>query len=171
MEILDIVNEKDQVIGQASYRQIYKNLHTHRIVHILIFNKKGEMLLQLRSKNKSFCPLHWSTSVGGHVQAEETYKQAALRECQEELGKKIKIRFLYKDFYYHPKHNRGIKKFLAAFKAIDEGPFYKGIEEVKKFAFFTLKQIQLMIKKREKFHPELLFLLKKHFKISLPMVY
>ena len=166
MEILDIVNQKDQIIGQAEYQNIYKNLHLHRIVHVLIFDPKGRMLLQLRSKNKSFCPLHWSTSVGGHVQSGETYLKAAQRECEEEIGKKLKLKKLFKDLFSHPDYNQGIKKFLTTFKTMDEGPFYKSIEEVARLKFFPLEQIELMIKKGEKFHPELLFILQKHFQIK-----
>lgn len=165
MEILDIVDQKDHVVRKASYRNIYKNLYRHRIVHVLIFDKKGRILLQLRSKNKSFCPLHWSTSVGGHVQSGESYYRAAQRECKEEIGKKLKLKKLFKDIFSHPQYNQGIKKFLTTFKATDEGPFYKGKEEVAKLKFFKLTQVSQMIKKRTKFHPELLFILKKHFKI------
>ncbi|MCA9460196.1 MAG: NUDIX domain-containing protein, partial [Nanoarchaeota archaeon] len=83
MELLDIVNRKDEVIGVASKEDVYKKSLTHRIVHILIFNDKNELALQLRSKKVSFCPSHWSTSVGGHVQSGESYEGAALREYQE----------------------------------------------------------------------------------------
>src|SRR3989338_2368529 len=96
-ELMDFVNEKDEVIGKALQKDIYGKLLTHRIVHVLIFNDKGEMALQLRSKNKNFVPDHWSTSAGGHVQSGETYEQAALRECEEELGIKLKMQFLFKN--------------------------------------------------------------------------
>ncbi|MBI5332954.1 MAG: hypothetical protein HZB65_05240 [Candidatus Aenigmarchaeota archaeon] len=36
-------------------------------------------------------------------------------------------------------------------------------EEVKKIKFFSMKDIQKMIDNGENFHPELLFLLRKHF--------
>src|SRR3990167_3639738 len=49
---------------------------SYRIVHILLFNEKGEMALQMRSSHKKFCPNHLSTAVGGHVQTGETYEQA-----------------------------------------------------------------------------------------------
>lgn len=166
MEILDIVDQKDQVIGRAEYKDIYKKLHRHRIVHVLIFDKKGRVLLQLRSKNKSFCPLHWSTSVGGHVQSGETYFQAAQRESVEEIGKKLKLKKLFKDLFSHPDYNQGIQKFLTTFKAINEGPFFKGIEEVAQLKFFSLTQIKKMIQGGEKFHPELLFIFQKHFQIK-----
>ena len=166
MEYLDVVNDKDKVIGKASHEDIYKKLLTHRIVHILVFNKRGEMLLQLRAQDRSFCPLHWSTSAGGHVRSGETPQQAAMRELNEELGVKLPLIFGYKDFYVNQQpYEIGLKKFLITFIAKSDGPFNIG-SEVEKIVFLTLEQIKAMIKHRDKFHPELLFLLKKHFGIQ-----
>lgn len=165
MEFLDIVNENDEVIGQASYQEIYDKLHSHRIVHILIFNNDGKMALQLRSKNKSFCPGHWSTSVGGHVQAGESYEQAALREMKEEIGVEATFDFLAKDLYIDAARNN-FQKFLSTFKTIYEGPLDINPGEVERVEFFSLKEIQEMIDCGEKFNPELLFLLKRHFDIK-----
>lgn len=166
MEIIDVVNDKDEIIGKATYDKIYERHLTHRIVHVLIFNDKGEMAVQLRSKYKSFCPNHWSTPVGGHVQSGESYKEAALRELREELGIKTKIHFTYKDIYVDQKYETGLKKFLVTFRVNYNGPFKINPTEVKKIEFFSLDKIKEMINKGEKFHPELLFLLKKHFKIN-----
>jgi len=161
MEFLDVVNEKDEVIGKAPKREVWKRCLPHRIVHILIFNKKGRMALQLRSKHVIF-PQHWCTSVGGHVSSGETYEQAALREFEEELGTKAKIDFAYKDFFTD---SRGYKLFMVTFKSVFEGPFKLNPKEVEKIEFFELDEIKAMIAKGEKFHPQLLFLLKKHFNV------
>lgn len=153
--MLDVVNEDDVVIGNAPFSQVYKEQLPHRIVHVLIFNDQGDMALQKRSVLKSFCPGHWSTAVGGHVQSGESYEEAALREFQEELGTTAKLEVLRKDFYTER------KKFLVTFKAIYNGPFTINPEEVEDVRFFSLEDIKNMIVHGEKFHPELLFLLKQ----------
>jgi isopentenyldiphosphate isomerase len=160
IEYVDIVDDYDKIIDKTSVEKIYANKHLHRIVHILIFNRKGEMALQFRSKHKAFCPHHWGTSVGGHVQSGENYEQAALREMEEELGTKCKVTMMYKDLY---EDGTGLQKFLGTFKATFEGPFKLNPEEVDKLEFFGLEQIQKMIDSGEKIHPELLFILRKHF--------
>lgn len=118
MEFLDTVNERDEVTGKASLKEVYEKLLTHRIVHVLIFNEKGEMALQLRSKTVPFCPGHWATPAGGHVRSGESYEQAALREFEEELGTKAPIALSYKDIF---QYESGIRKFLATFRAYQTG--------------------------------------------------
>lgn len=158
MEFLDIVDEHDAVVGRASHGDIYANKHAHRIVHVLLYNKRGEMALQMRSRQKSFCPLHWSTAVGGHVQSGETYEQAALREFEEELGTTAELRHLRKDRYAD---HRGITKFLTTYTAQYEGPFEVNPEEVDRIEFFSRDKLRQMVADGEKFHPELLFLLER----------
>ncbi len=160
MEMLDIVNENDEIIGQADIKKAHAEKLLHRIVHILILNHSGEMALQMRSAKRSFCPQHWCTAVGGHVQSGETYEQAAIRECREELGTTIpKMKKTFYDRYHHEAQG---DKFLTTFVATYDGPFYPNPEEVEKISFFKIEEIKAMVKKGEKFHPELLFLLNKH---------
>ena len=56
------------------------------VVHVCVFNQKGEMLIQQRQPFKEGWPNLWDVSVGGGVQAGETTQQAARRELREELG-------------------------------------------------------------------------------------
>ena len=161
-EYLDQVDKDDNVVGRVTYDEAYENLLSHRIVHVLIFNEKGEMALQLRSKKKKFAARHWSTVVGGHVQAGENYEQAALREMEEEVGVKLPVVFLRKDQYSHPM-GKNFTKFLGTFKSIYNGPFDINPEEVDRVDFFKMDKIKQMIADGEKFHPELLFLLKREY--------
>jgi len=160
MEFLDIVNENDEVVGVASRKEAYEKLLLHRIVNVIIFNDKNEMALQLRSSTVSFCPNHWSTSVGGHVQTGETYEIAALREYEEELGAQSNLEFIGKDLYEVPGNP---KKFLATFRSKFSGRFIPDSKVVDEVSFFSLEKIKEMIENGEKFHPELIFLLEKYW--------
>lgn len=164
MEILDVIDENDKVIGKMAHADINKKLLSHRIVHILIFDKKGNMLLQKRSAKKSFCPLHWSTAVGGHVQSGENYEEAALRECEEELGVKVPIKFMFKTRY---EDLRGFFMILGIFKAVYEGEFKLNEDEVESVNYFSRKQLESMLAEGELFHPELKFLLETQLKFLL----
>ena len=56
------------------------------MVHLHVFNSKGEVYLQRRPDWKDIQPGKWDTSVGGHIDYGEEPEQALVREVREELG-------------------------------------------------------------------------------------
>lgn len=85
-EMFDVVNPQDEVVGHASRRQVHAQRLMHRAVHVLIFNARGEVFLQKRSRSKDTAPGRWDSSASGHVDLGEDYDACAVRELQEELG-------------------------------------------------------------------------------------
>ena len=84
---LDVVTEKGEVIKVLPRSRIHGDPSLlHRVVHVLVFNSKDDLLLQKRSMSKDVAPGKWDTSVGGHVNAGETLEEAVMREMEEELG-------------------------------------------------------------------------------------
>ncbi|KKT71504.1 MAG: NUDIX hydrolase [Candidatus Uhrbacteria bacterium GW2011_GWE2_45_35] len=60
----------------------------HRSAHIWLYNSRGEILLQLRAKDKLLAPDCWDVSAAGHVAAGEDPLTSGLRELEEEIGVK-----------------------------------------------------------------------------------
>ena|SRR5438093_12762127 len=85
-EILDLVNDRDEVIGQETRSEIHRLKLKHRAVHVLVFNSKGELFLQKRSMKKDCFPGMWDSSASGHLDSGESYDACAVRELEEELG-------------------------------------------------------------------------------------
>ena len=85
-EIFDIVNERDEVIGQAPRREVHARGLWHRAVHVLVFNAHGEVFLQKRSMLKDTAKGKWDSSSSGHVDTGEDYDTCAVRELREEIG-------------------------------------------------------------------------------------
>ena len=85
-ESFDVVDESDHVLRQASRDEVHAQGLMHRAVHILVFNRKGDCLLQKRSMLKDRLPGVWDSSAAGHLNAGEDYLPAAVRELEEELG-------------------------------------------------------------------------------------
>ena len=85
-EIFDVVDASDQVIGTATRAEVHTQKLTHRAVHVFVFNKRGDLLLQKRSLLKDMCPGLWDSSVSGHLDSGESYENAARRELGEEMG-------------------------------------------------------------------------------------
>lgn len=61
------------------------------VVHICIFNSKGQMLIQHRQPFKKGWSGLWDISVGGSAIAGDDSRQAAEREIREELGLDLAI--------------------------------------------------------------------------------
>ena len=85
-EIFDVVDEEDQVIGQAPRSIVHLRKLLHRAVHVFVFNPEGKLLVQLRSARKDEFPSCYTSSASGHLAAGESYAAAAPRELLEELG-------------------------------------------------------------------------------------
>lgn len=58
----------------------------HLVVHLGLFNSRGELLSQQRTAGKSIWPGYWDVTVGGSALAGETSQQAIRREVAEEIG-------------------------------------------------------------------------------------
>ncbi len=85
-EIFDVVDANDEVTGTATRAEVHAQMLIHRAVHVFVFNKRGDLLLQKRSLLKDLCPGLWDSSVSGHLDAGEAYDAAAVRELDEEMG-------------------------------------------------------------------------------------
>ena len=103
-EMLEVVNEKGEVIKTLPRSLIHGDPSLmHRVVHVLVFNGNGDLLLQKRSMNKDVAPGKWDTSVGGHVDKGETIIKSVIREMQEELGiSACNPEFLYTYIHSNP---------------------------------------------------------------------
>ena len=86
-EIFPIVDEEGKVIGSATRGECHCGSKLlHPVVHLHVFNSKGEVYLQRRPEWKDIQPGKWDTAVGGHIDYGETPEMALRREVREELG-------------------------------------------------------------------------------------
>jgi len=134
-EIFDIVDENDQVIGQAPRFLVHGNpALVHRVAHVLVVDAGGFLLLQKRSLSKDVQPGRWDTSVGGHLNPGETYRAAALREMEEELGIRPEgLIFLYAYKMRNDFESENVVTYLARCRG-DVHPDPVEIDEVRLFS-------------------------------------
>lgn len=148
IELLDIVNDKDIVIGKDTRANIHQLGLWHRGVHVFLFDKAGKLLIQKRSANRASSPLQLDCSVSEHVQSGESFHQAAMRGMKEELGlENIEIKRLAKF-----RMNYGIND-----NEISE--LYKGIveprqiridsEEIDSIFYLSMNELQRIVKEYE----------------------
>lgn len=139
-EYLEIINEKGDIIGLAPRSVVHGNpLLMHRVVHVLVFNEKGEILLQKRSKNKDVAPGKWDTSVGGHVSPGEDLISSAIREMNEELGiLRDDLKYLYS--YVHT--NLYETEHVTTFGVVHDGEVTFNREEIEEVRFWSIEEIK-----------------------------
>lgn len=86
-EIFPVVDQEGNITGAASRGECHSGSKLlHPVVHLHLFNSKGELYLQRRPLWKDIQPGKWDTAVGGHVDLGESVEMALRREVREELG-------------------------------------------------------------------------------------
>ncbi len=144
-ELLEVVNENGEIIRTLPRSEIHGNPSLiHRVVHVLVFNKKGEILLQKRSMHKDVAPGKWDTSVGGHVHYGETLDVAVKREMEEELGITIcKPEFLYTYVHSNPYET----ELVYTYSCVYNGNISFQQEEIDEVRLWSLEEIRQNIGK------------------------
>lgn len=86
-ELLPVVDEAGNITGAATRGKCHDgSKRLHPVVHLHVFNSRGELYLQKRPTWKDIQPGRWDTAVGGHVDLGESVYTALRREASEELG-------------------------------------------------------------------------------------
>ena len=87
MELWDVYDKDRVKTGETMERgSAFADGAYHLVVHVCIFNSKGEMLIQQRQPFKEGWPNLWDLTVGGSAVAGESSGEAAKRELFEEIG-------------------------------------------------------------------------------------
>lgn len=80
-----LVNPQDEIQGLMGKQEAHEKGLLHRAISIILFNSKGEILLQQRADAKYHWAGIWSNTVCTHPRENETYLAAATRRLTEEL--------------------------------------------------------------------------------------
>ena len=166
-ELFDIVNERDEVIGQAPRDEAHRRGLRHRAVHVMIFDRRGRVFLQKRSPRKDCHPDRWDSSAAGHLMVGETYDAAARREVAEELGVTLA-----------PPPERQFKlaagaatgqEFVWVYRAVHDGPFTLHPEEISAGNWFSPAEVSRWLARRpEDFAPTLPLIWARWFPADAP---
>lgn len=136
-EIFIVVDKNDRTIDYKPRSVCHKKRLLHRTVAMVVFNDKGEVLLQKRSMNVDTAPGHYTVSATGHVSKGETYKQAAQKELWEELGVKGKLKYETKILKDFPNHY----EMQAFYSTKHNGPFKFPKEDVEEVEFVPVDKL------------------------------
>jgi isopentenyl-diphosphate delta-isomerase type 1 len=138
-EIFDVVNDRDEVIGQATRAEVHRTGKKHRAVHVMVFNDRGDIFLQKRSLKKDNHPGVWDSSSSGHLDSGEDYDACALREVWEELG--IRLGNLPKRLLKIDACHETGQEFVWIYETKHEGPFELHPEEIDTGDWFSPERV------------------------------
>ena len=85
MELVDLLNDRKELIGETCERNAVPEGKYRLSIHIWIVNDKNEILIQQRSASRKMFPNMW-TNTGGACIAGETSIETVKRELKEELN-------------------------------------------------------------------------------------
>jgi 8-oxo-dGTP pyrophosphatase MutT (NUDIX family) len=163
---LDIVDENDNVIMQATKKHCHKNGLWHRGSAVLVFkdNSFKEVLIQRRSKKFVYCPDKLAYPAG-HLDVGETYLEGVKREFHEEMFHEQELPDLeYEELFKLKKTTDNDPVFLTIFRTVYGGPFNIYPKEVEDCYFEHIDKLILHMKEKPEEYTETAILITKEYK-------
>ena len=166
-ELLDLVDDHDQVVGQVGRSQAHRDPSLiHREVLVLVHDGKNKILLQQRSRRKELYPLWWVESCAGHVPQGMSPGTAAHKELKEELGFDCELEFLGKTRNQTPQETRFMYWYLGNYAGQPINVDSNEVEEVK---FFTEDEFNQLLKSGQPVGEHSRWIVEKYWSGGLPI--
>jgi isopentenyl-diphosphate delta-isomerase len=163
MESVVLVDEKDNAIGVMEKMEAHRKGLLHRAFSILLFNSKGEILLQKRAMHKYHSGGLWTNTCCSHPLPGETMEEATSRKLKQEMGIEATFEFSYK-FFYRTDLEKGLVEhecdhvYIGTFNGVP----YINKEEVEDWKFIDIKSLQRDINKNPDAYTQWFKLIMKH---------
>lgn len=126
-EWVDVIDERDQVVGRATRKQMREHNLLHRNASVLCLTSKDEVYVHQRMPTKDVFPSLYDLFASGVVMAGESYDAAAARELAEELGVNgPALEPLFKHRYEGPSS----RSFTMVYRVRWDGPITWQAEEI-----------------------------------------
>jgi isopentenyl-diphosphate delta-isomerase len=149
--VIDVVDGADVPVGQIHRSDVFREHANFRVSHILIFNSRGDLLLQRLAKTRDRNPGTWGSSVASYLFSQESYREAAIRRASQELGvNDLEVAFVGKTIMI----DNGCEKFIEIFRATYDGPMRIDRSHMDEVRFVPLPEIdETMRSQPETFTP------------------
>lgn len=144
-EIFPIVDENGNILGQVTRGHAHDGSKIlHPVVHLHVFNSRGELYLQHRPAWKDIQPDKWDTAVGGHIDLGESVGDALKREVREELGI---TEFTPESLGHYVFESNREKELVYVHRCIYDGPISPSKNELSGGRFWSPEEIRSNIGK------------------------
>ncbi len=99
MDQVVLVDASDEEVGTMEKMEAHQKGALHRAFSILLFNSKGEVLLQKRAKTKYHSGGLWTNTCCSHPRPGEPMQSAVRRQLIHEMGIDLPTTFSHKFIY------------------------------------------------------------------------
>lgn len=99
MEHVILVDRNDNELGTLEKMEAHQKGLLHRAFSVLLFNSKGELLIQKRSATKYHSAGLWTNTCCSHPRPNEPIVKAVQRRLKEEMGIHVQLEYAYKFQY------------------------------------------------------------------------
>lgn len=100
-----LVDEADREIGTCDKYRAHRLGLLHRAISVIVFDRKGQMLLQKRAADKYHSGSLWANACCSHPRPGEDTAAAARRRITEEMGIACRLRPMFEITYRSPVSN------------------------------------------------------------------
>ncbi len=99
MEMVVLVDELDREVGTMEKMEAHRLGRLHRAFSILLFNRKGELLIQKRANTKYHSAGLWTNTCCSHPRPDEPMEKAIRRKLLHEMGIEAHPAYSHKFIY------------------------------------------------------------------------
>ena len=145
-----LVDEQGNELGLMGKTEAHQKGILHKAISIIIFNSKGEMLIQQRAYSKYHWAGIWSNTCCSHPRAGETFHDAAQRRLKEELGivTPLKEEFFFTYKAKDEKSGLTEHEYDWVFTGTFDDAFEFNKEEINAIKWMTKEELEIDMKAR-----------------------
>jgi isopentenyl-diphosphate delta-isomerase len=143
MEYVILVDRFDNALGTMEKMEAHRKGVLHRAFSVLVFNSKGEMLLQKRAAGKYHSAGLWTNTCCSHPGPSESLEESARRRVQYEMGIDVEPVFAFKFIYRASLDNNLTEHELDhVFTATFDGEPHVNPEEVSDWQYVSMPALR-----------------------------
>jgi 16S rRNA (adenine1518-N6/adenine1519-N6)-dimethyltransferase len=146
-----VVDADNRFVRWTDKAEIHRARLVHRSVHVLLFDRRGRLLVQKRHAGKLTDPGRWDLSLAGHVEEDDytggpdddldaVYDAVARREALEELGVAPPLERLGR---FPPEPGVHYEQ-VALYRGTSDGPFRLQADEVEAIRHVTPAELDAL---------------------------
>ena len=133
-ELVEVIDDEGRTVAAVMRSEMRARRLPHRRIYLLVFNRRGELFVHLRTATKDVYPSHWDVTIGGVLAAGESFAEGVRCEGREELGIAVEP----VELFPFPYQDAATVVRALVYRVQHDGPFHLQAEEIVRGEFVPL---------------------------------